>query len=81
MKAAERLWVTGDRSRVVPEGDPEAAFLLAAKGQPLRDEDVYRYGIEDGRLPSRKKQKAAEEDKEIKKEEDKGGGLSVNKRK
>ena len=27
--AAQRLWLTSDRARVVSEGDPEAAYLLA----------------------------------------------------
>lgn len=34
--ATERLYRTAD-GRVVAEGDPDAAFLLAAVGQPIPD--------------------------------------------
>lgn len=41
-----RLWLTADRERVVEEGDPSAAFLLAAEGDEVSDEDAERYGVE-----------------------------------
>ena len=35
MIAGERLYLDSNRSRVVREGDPAAAFLLAAKGSEI----------------------------------------------
>ncbi len=35
MLANQRLYVTADKSAIVLEGDPRAAFLLAATGQPI----------------------------------------------
>jgi hypothetical protein len=40
-----RLWLTADRERVVEEGDPEAATLLASKGKELDEATVKRYGL------------------------------------
>lgn len=45
MQADRKLWLTADRERVVEDGDPDAAFLLAAEGDELDDEDVERYGL------------------------------------
>jgi hypothetical protein len=41
----ERLWLNADKSRVVKDGDPEAAFLLASPGKEVPAEDVERYGL------------------------------------
>jgi hypothetical protein len=40
-----RLWLTADRERVVEDGDPEAASLLASRGKALPDEVARRYGL------------------------------------
>jgi hypothetical protein len=40
-----RLWLTADRERVVEDGDPAAASLLASKGKALPDEVARRYGL------------------------------------
>lgn len=45
MKADKRYYVTADRSRVVDEGDPDAAILLAAEGGDISNEDAKRYGL------------------------------------
>lgn len=45
MISTERLYVTADRSRVVFEGDPAAAFLLVPKGVEIPKEAIERYGI------------------------------------
>ncbi len=45
VKADRRYYVNADRSRVVEEGDPEAALLLAAEGDDITNEDVARYGL------------------------------------
>lgn len=42
--AERRLWETGDRKKIVEEGDPEAAFLFCAPGQTLAAERAKRYG-------------------------------------
>jgi hypothetical protein len=62
--AQERLYLTADRLRIVTEGDPEAASLLAAKGRRVDPDDVDRYGL-------RKERKPASETKERHPEEDK----------
>jgi hypothetical protein len=41
-----KLWLTADRERVVEDGDPEAAFLLASAGKTLDAETVERYGLD-----------------------------------
>ncbi len=44
--AAQRLWLTSDRARVVPEGDPEAAYLLAGcAGQEIAREVAEALGL------------------------------------
>lgn len=47
MKADKRYYLNADRSRVVEEGDPDAAYLLAAEGTDISNEDVERYGLGD----------------------------------
>lgn len=45
MKADKRYYVNADRSKVVEEGSPEAAYLLAAEGTDIPTEDAKRYGL------------------------------------
>jgi len=45
IKAEQRLYLTADREQVVPEGDPEAAFLLAASGQIIPQKEADRLGF------------------------------------
>lgn len=45
--AQERLYLTSDRSRVVREGDKDAAFLLAAVGQPVALKLAQALGLVD----------------------------------
>lgn len=45
MIADRRLYLTADKSRVVEEGDPEAAFLFTTPGKTISDADVERYGL------------------------------------
>lgn len=40
-----RLWLTRDKSRVVEDGDPEAAWLLGAPGAVISDAEAKRYGL------------------------------------
>ncbi len=67
-----RLWLTADKSRVVEEGDRDAATLLAAQGRKVSPDDQKQFGISEG--PGGKlmlKQKAKPEDKAKKAPEDK----------
>lgn len=68
MEATERLWLTEDRSELVPDGDPRAAFLFCIPGQRLTDEDAQKYGLADDgeakkRKPAENKQADVQEDK------------------
>ncbi|MDR7534656.1 MAG: hypothetical protein QN162_15150 [Armatimonadota bacterium] len=58
-----RLYLTAD-GRVVPEGDPDAAYLLVPEGGVLSLEDAERYGLleQDEKLrepPADKRRRAA----------------------
>jgi hypothetical protein len=41
----KHYWWTADRTRVVPDGDPEAAFLAFAKGHEVADTLARSYGM------------------------------------
>src|ERR1051325_346078 len=45
--ASERLYLTADRSRVVKDGDPDAAFLLVCAGGQLPIAEARKYGLLD----------------------------------
>lgn len=45
MKATERLYLTVDRTRVVAEGDPDAAFLWKTPGKDISAAEAKQYGI------------------------------------
>ncbi len=42
-KAKEKVWLKADRKTLVKDGDPEAAFLLARKGQLVSDTSVANF--------------------------------------
>lgn len=44
--ATERLYLTSDRSRVVPKGDREAAYLWKAEGDQITADEARQYGLE-----------------------------------
>lgn len=71
--ATERLWLTADRERVVPDGSSEAAFLLANEGTEVPAEEVERLGL------SGRKTAAKPEDKQAATPENKG--VTVSRRK
>ena len=50
MKLDRPLYLTADRNSVVEEGDPAAAFLLAAAGHEVPDAEAERLGLK----PSKK---------------------------
>ena len=43
--ARERLFETADRTRLVPQDDPDAAFLFCTPGAPIGKDDAQRFGI------------------------------------
>ena len=55
VRADRRLWLTKDRQRVVEDGDPEAAFLLAAKGREIPEAEARRLGLLKGSEPAEDK--------------------------
>lgn len=62
-----KIFVNADKSKVVEEGSPEAAFLLASKGKELDEATVKRYGLappQDKALKSAPANKAAGKAKE-----------------
>lgn len=42
-----RMFLTKDRDRAVPEGDPAAAFLLVGTGCQISTEEARQYGLLD----------------------------------
>lgn len=42
-----RMYLTADRSRAVPEGDPDAAFLLCNAGGEISKQQAERLGLLD----------------------------------
>lgn len=50
MRAKERLYLTGDKTRLVRHGDPKAAFLYAAEGDDIPDTAAKKFGLVDGLL-------------------------------
>ena len=41
----EKLWLTADRSRLVPDGSAEAAFLFCVPGRQIPMRDAVQYGL------------------------------------
>ena len=44
-RATTTLWLTADRTQVVPDGDPAARYLLVAAGGELDDATAAAYGL------------------------------------
>ena len=63
-----RLWLTADKSRVVPDGDAAAAFLFGVPGRVIPLAEAKRFGL----IPDPEiKESAPEATKEIRPEETK----------
>lgn len=45
MELDRRLWLNADRTKVVEDGDPEAAFLLGNEGTEIPDDEAKRLGV------------------------------------
>lgn len=61
MIAKERLYLTADRSKVVPQGHKEAKTLYASVGDQIPEEAAERFGLSEGVI-SADAQKALEAD-------------------
>lgn len=72
--AKHRLYLTADRSRVVEEGDTDAAYLLVAAGTEIKEHEIgveLMKQVRKFEKPEAKAVKAAPEDKAVKGAEDK----------
>jgi hypothetical protein len=63
----ERLFVNADKSKIVPEDSPEAAFLLATPGKRLSAQEAAKYGLKAKSAAPENKAKAAPEETKAKK--------------
>lgn len=58
--AKQRLYHNADKSKLVPEGHEDAAFLYANEGDEIPAEACALYGLKDGAIATAKKESAAE---------------------
>ena len=58
--AKERLYHTADKSRLVPEGHDEAAFLYANEGDEIPADACALYGLKQGAIAAIKRETSAE---------------------
>ena len=58
--ATERIWLTADKERVVPDGSAEAAFLLANEGTEVPAAEVERLGLVGRKAAAKPADKQAE---------------------
>ena len=49
MRATERLYLTWDRKRVVPESNPNGRYPFCKPGDEISEEDVQKYGLQQGK--------------------------------
>jgi len=54
MKCTQRLYLTADRKRVVPQGHKAAATLYASPGDEIPNSAAEMFGLVDGALPEKK---------------------------
>lgn len=45
MRATQRLYLTWDRKKVVPESNPDGRFLFCKPGDEVPDEEAKKYGL------------------------------------
>lgn len=53
-KVTERLYLNADKTKVVKEGSPDAAFLYATPGKEIPAEEAERYGLTSSRKAAEK---------------------------
>lgn len=61
MLAKRRLYLTADKSQLVAEGDPRAAFLYAAAGDEIPDSAAQLYRLVNGDLPPNESETESDE--------------------
>lgn len=61
MIATERLFLTADKAKLVPEGHKDGAFLYAAPGDEIPDSAVEKFGLVKGGMSAAAKKKLADE--------------------
>ena len=66
VEAGETMWLNADKSKLVADGDPDAAFLFTTPGKRIPREVAEQYGL----VKASKKP----EDKQASKPEDKSAG-------
>jgi hypothetical protein len=49
VEVKQRLWLNADRTQVVADGDPDAAFLYALPGWSVPRDEAIRYGLVQGK--------------------------------
>lgn len=64
-KADARLWLNVTRDRIVPDGDPEAAFLLASPGKEIPREYAHLLNAKASKGAADKSDKGKAEDKGV----------------
>lgn len=76
MQAAERLFITADKKRLVREGHKDGAFLYVAPGDEIPDSAAEMFGLVDGKLKVKadRKEGGKPNDKEDNGGKNKGGG-------
>ncbi|MGR6922560.1 hypothetical protein ACU635_50615 [[Actinomadura] parvosata] len=79
MKISQRMYLTEDKSRAVPEGDPEARHLLCAAGGEVSRADAERYGLLDEPKPEPEPEPEPVEEKVAPAPANKARGRAANK--
>lgn len=80
-RATERLYFNADRSKVVQEGDPEAASLFTTPGKEISAEDAERFGLIPAKAAKADKAEAPETKAEDEPAENKAKAAPENKAK
>lgn len=62
-KSDKALFLNADRTEVVEEGSPDAAFLLVGAGSSLDDNEAAKYGLKNSSKAEDKAVAAPDEDK------------------
>jgi hypothetical protein len=68
-RAGKRLYVNADKSKVVEEDSPEAAYLLVGAGGTVTDEMAKQYGLKEPKRTEVTEVKVEEDDKAESKQE------------
>jgi len=81
MKATERIYLNSEKTKAVPEGDPDGAWLWAAPGDDIPDEAAEKFGLVDGGFKKRRAAKGKNVHDPRAGNGEKGGGSQGNKSK